>query len=68
MMAGWESNRTCLTRIQLEHLARGSCVHEEIVDLTIGVLCSLLSADFLDSEGKLHPSPDPIVGWRLKDQ
>ncbi len=70
MMAVWDSDCTCLNREHLENLARGRCVHEEIADLTMGVLCSLLGADYLDSEGKLHIDPDPIlqVGWRLKDQ
>ena len=69
MMAVWDSDCTCLNREHLENLARGRCVHEEIADLTMGVLCSLLGADYLDSGGKLHIGGDhPIVGWRLKDQ
>jgi hypothetical protein len=54
MMQEWTSTNTCLTREQLQNLARGSCVHEEIADLLMGVLCGVLGASYLDSSCEIH--------------
>ena len=54
MMEVWGSTNTCLTRVQLKNLARGLCVHEEIADLLMGVLCGVLGASYLDSSCKIH--------------
>jgi hypothetical protein len=54
MMEVWKSTNTCLTHEQLNNLARGVCVHEEIADLLMGVLCGVLGASYLDSSLKIH--------------
>ena len=54
MMEVWESTNTCLTCEQLQNIARGTCVHEEIADLLMGVLCGVLGASYLDSSGEIH--------------
>jgi hypothetical protein len=54
MMQEWKSTNTCLTREQLQNLARGCCVHEEIANLLMGVLCCVLGASYLDSSCEIH--------------
>jgi hypothetical protein len=54
MVQEWTSTNTCLTREQLQNLARGSCVHEEIADLLMGVLCGVLGASYLDSSFQIR--------------
>ena len=54
MVEKWQSTNTCLTREQLQNLARGCCAHEEIADLLMGVLCGVLGASYLDSSTEIH--------------
>jgi hypothetical protein len=59
MVAGWGSELTCLTLEQLKHLARGNCVDAEVADLIMGLICSWMGADYLSSDGRLHPADGP---------
>ena len=64
MMKAWETTNTGLTREQVRNLARGLCVHEEIADLFMGLLCSMLGASYLDSSGLMHPANGPGLKGR----
>lgn len=43
-----------LTRVELENLALAQCIHEEIADHVIGLICALFSGCFVDSCSELH--------------
>jgi hypothetical protein len=64
MLEVWPADSpTCrlsrLTKEQLQHLQRGCCVHEEVMDQLRGLLCTILGARYLDSSALMYPADGP---------